>query len=132
MKLCYFLPSACQMDFACHLHNNHIVNKVPERRIKEIIESAITIEKEFITESLSVDLIGMNSSLMKTYLEYVADQLLVSLQCSKIYKSINPFDFMQNIALQNKTNFFEKRVAEYNKAGVGETDSTLVFDVDNF
>lgn len=119
-------------DFACHLHNAHVENPVSEKRIKEILESAISIEKEFITESLSVDLIGMNCSLMKTYLEYVTDQLLISLNCSKIFKSNNPFDFMQNIALQNKTNFFEKRVAEYNKAGVGEPAESLVFNMDNF
>ncbi len=107
-------------DFACHLHNNHIQEKVPEERIREIFSSALEIEKEFITESLPVDLIGMNCSLMKTYLEYVTDRLLVSLNCKKIYNSSNPFDFMQNIALANKTNFFEKRVAEYSKSGVGD------------
>lgn len=110
-------------DFACHLHNNHINNKVPKERIEEIISSALEIEKEFITESLPVDLIGMNSTLMKQYLEFVADRLLVDLKCEKVYNVSNPFDFMQNIALQNKTNFFEKRVAEYAKANVG-TDST--------
>ncbi len=118
-------------DFACHLHNNHIKNKVPEERIAEILSSALEIEKEFITESLPVDLIGMNCSLMRTYLEYVTDRLLLSLNCKKIYNSANPFDFMQNIALTNKTNFFEKRVAEYSKNGVGnKTESKdLSFDL---
>jgi ribonucleoside-diphosphate reductase beta chain len=110
-------------DFACHLHNHHVVNKVPEERIQEIISSALDIEKEFITNSLPVDLIGMNCDLMKQYLEFVADRLLLDLKCGKVYNSENPFDFMQNIALQNKTNFFEKRVAEYAKANVGSNDS---------
>ena len=117
-------------DFACHLHNNHIINKVPEKRIKEIIISALDIEKEFITESLPVDLIGMNAILMKQYLEFVADRLLIDLNCEKLFGAAQPFDFMQNIALENKTNFFEKRVAEYSKSNVGaETaDLELVFD----
>ena len=115
-------------DFACHLYNEHVQNKVSEERAREMLESALLIEKEFITDSLPVDLIGMNCSLMKTYLEYVTDRLLVSLKCKKIYNSINPFDFMQNIALQNKTNFFEKRVAEYSKSGVGEKENQLSFD----
>ena len=115
-------------DFAVHLHNNHLNNKVSEERIKEIILSALEIEKEFITESLPVSLIGMNSDLMKEYLEFVADRLLIDLGCSKIHGTANPFDFMQNIALQNKTNFFEKRVAEYKKAGVGK-ESVAGFDI---
>ena len=106
-------------DFAVHLHNNHIENKVSSKRIKEIIGSALEIEKEFITESLPVDLIGMNKDLMKQYLEYVADRLLVDLGVGKAYNSENPFDFMQNIAMENKTNFFEKRVSDYSKAAVG-------------
>jgi len=105
-------------DFAVLLHNNHLVNKVSEERITEIISSALEIEKEFITESLPVRLIGMNSDLMIQYLEFVADTLLVSLECPKLYGSENPFDFMINIALQGKANFFEKRVSEYQKAGV--------------
>ena len=118
-------------DFACHLHNHHVVNKVPEEKIKEIISSALEIEKEFITDSLPVDLIGMNCGLMKEYLEFVADRLLLDLKCKKIYGTKNPFDFMQNIALQNKTNFFEKRVAEYSKANVGsETETKLNFDAE--
>jgi len=105
-------------DFAVHLHNNHIMNKVSPERIKEILTSALEIEKEFITESLPVRLIGMNSELMIQYLEFVTDRLLVDLGCSKVYNSENPFDFMANIALQGKTNFFEKRVGEYQKAGI--------------
>jgi ribonucleoside-diphosphate reductase beta chain len=105
-------------DYACHLFNNHIENKISEKRIKEIICGALEIEKEFILEALPVRLIGMNSDLMSQYLEFVTDRLLVALGCSKVYNVENPFDFMQNIALQGKTNFFEKRVAEYQKAGV--------------
>lgn len=105
-------------DYACHLYNNHIENKLTEKKIKDIICGALEIEKEFILEALPVRLIGMNSELMSQYLEFVTDRLLVALGCSKVYNSENPFDFMQNIALQGKTNFFEKRVAEYQKAGV--------------
>ena len=87
-------------DFAVLLHNHHLSNKVTEERIKEIIMSALEIEKEFITESLPVRLIGMNSDLMKQYLEFVADRLLVDLGCSKVYNSTCPFDFMENISIQ--------------------------------
>ena len=105
-------------DFACHLYNHHIENKLSEKKIQEIICGALVIEKEFILESLPVRLIGMNSELMAQYLEFVTDRLLISLGCSKVYNATNPFDFMENIAIQGKTNFFEKRVAEYQKAGV--------------
>jgi len=110
-------------DFACHLYNQHIQNKLSEKKIKEIICGALEVEKEFILEALPVRLIGMNSDLMSQYLEFVTDRLLVSLNCSKVYNVENPFDFMQNIALQGKTNFFEKRVAEYQKAGVNNSSS---------
>ncbi len=105
-------------DFAVHLHNEHLINKVPEERIREIILNALEIEREFITESLPVRLIGMNSDLMAQYLEFVTDRLLTELGCSKEFNSTNPFDFMEMISLQGKTNFFEKRVGEYQKAGV--------------
>ncbi len=105
-------------DFAVHLHNNHIVNKVPKKRITEIIIDALDIEREFITESLPISLIGMNAKLMTQYLEYVTDRLLLEFECSKVYESTNPFDFMEMISLEGKTNFFEKRVSEYQKAGV--------------
>ena len=111
-------------DYACHLFNNHIEKKISEKRVKEIICGALEIEKEFILEALPVRLIGMNSELMSQYLEFVTDRLLVALGCSKVYNSENPFDFMQNIALQGKTNFFEKRVAEYQKAGVNKTNES--------
>ncbi|WP_309608214.1 ribonucleotide-diphosphate reductase subunit beta [Flavobacterium sp.] len=110
-------------DFAVHLHNHHLVNKVPKARIREIIIDALKIEREFITESLPVSLIGMNAGLMTQYLEFVADRLLVELGCDREYNTANPFDFMDMISLQGKTNFFEKKVAEYQKAGVMNTDS---------
>ena len=118
-------------DFAVHLHNNHLVNKVPKERIKEIIISALDIEREFITESLPVSLIGMNSKLMTQYLEFVTDRLLLEFGCDKEYNATNPFDFMEMISLEGKTNFFEKRVSEYQKAGVksGGTGS-ISFDAD--
>tara|TARA_R110002073_G_scaffold279026_1_gene442916 strand:- start:166108 stop:167079 length:972 start_codon:yes stop_codon:yes gene_type:complete len=118
-------------DFAVHLHNNHMINKVPKERIKEILCDALDIERSFITESLPVSLIGMNSKLMTEYLEYVTDRLLVEFECEKVYNSANPFDFMEMISLEGKTNFFEKRVSEYQKAGVksGGTGS-ISFDAD--
>ncbi|OIP50758.1 MAG: ribonucleoside-diphosphate reductase [Flavobacteriaceae bacterium CG_4_8_14_3_um_filter_34_10] len=109
-------------DFAVHLHNHHLVNKVPKERIREIIIDALNIEREFITESLPASLIGMNSKLMTQYLEFVTDRLLVELECEREYNVTNPFDFMDMISLQGKTNFFEKRVAEYQKAGVTNKD----------
>jgi ribonucleoside-diphosphate reductase beta chain len=115
-------------DFACHLFNNHIENKLSEAQVKEIIVSALAIEKEFILEALPVRLIGMNADLMSQYLEFVTDRLLMALGCSKVYNSENPFDFMQNIALQGKTNFFEKRVAEYQKAGVNNKSDESIED----
>jgi ribonucleoside-diphosphate reductase beta chain len=120
-------------DFAVHLHNHHLVNKVSKERIRTIIVDALTIEREFITESLPVSLIGMNAVLMTQYLEFVADRLLVELGCDREYNTSNPFDFMDMISLQGKTNFFEKKVAEYQKAGVMNTDveaQKITFDAD--
>ena len=105
-------------DFAVPLHNKHLINKVAPARIREIILDALAIEREFITESLPVSLIGMNAKLMTQYLEFVTDRLLVELELEKEYNVTNPFDFMDMISLQGKTNFFEKRVSEYQKAGV--------------
>jgi len=120
-------------DFAVHLHNHHLVNKVPKARITEILTNALDIERKFITESLPASLIGMNATLMTQYLEFVTDRLLVELGCDRVYNSSNPFDFMDMISLQGKTNFFEKRVAEYQKAGVMNTDTEankISFDAD--
>lgn len=108
--------------FATLLHNKYIINKVSEDKIKEIICEAVEIEKEFVTDSLPVSLIGMNSKLMQQYIEYVADFWLIELGCGKVYNSENPFDFMDMISLQNKSNFFEKRVSEYQKASDTEID----------
>lgn len=116
-------------DFAVHLHNKHLKNKVPKERIREILVDALDIEREFITESLPVSLIGMNAKLMTQYLEFVTDRLLVELECEKEYNSTNPFDFMDMISLQGKTNFFEKKVSEYQKAGVvNKEDTKISFD----
>ena len=120
-------------DFAVHLHNHHLVNKVPKDRIKEIIVDALDIERQFVTESLPASLIGMNAVLMTQYLEFVADRLLVELGCDREYNTTNPFDFMDMISLQGKTNFFEKKVAEYQKSGVMNTDvdaQKISFDAD--
>ncbi|MDR6845437.1 ribonucleotide-diphosphate reductase subunit beta [Flavobacterium granuli] len=121
-------------DFAVHLHNHHLINKVPKERIRSIIVDALNIEREFITESLPVSLIGMNAGLMTQYLEFVADRLLVELGCDREYNVANPFDFMDMISLQGKTNFFEKKVAEYQKSGVKVTEGgdsqKISFDAD--
>lgn len=120
-------------DFAVHLHNHHLINKVPKDRIRKIIVDALNIEREFITESIPVSLIGMNAILMTQYLEFVTDRLLVELGCEREYNTANPFDFMDMISLQGKTNFFEKKVAEYQKSGVMNTDSgaqKITFDAD--
>jgi ribonucleoside-diphosphate reductase beta chain len=108
-------------DFAIHLLNNHLEDKPSEKRIKEIILSALEIEKEFITESLPVSLIGMNSNLMKQYLEFVVDGLLVKMGCSKEFNVEQPFKFMEQIAVETKGNFFESRTMEYQKAKLNET-----------
>ncbi len=117
-------------DFACLLYTNYIEKKLPEERVKQIIMDAVEIEKEFITDSLPVDLIGMNSRLMTQYIEFVADRLLISLGCSKAYGSANPFEWMELISLQGKTNFFEKRVGEYQKSGVTADKDNQVFRTD--
>ena len=108
-------------DFAIHLLNNHVENKPSEKRIKEILLSALEIEKEFITESLPVSLIGMNSNLMKQYLEFVVDGLLVKFGCKKQFNVSQPFKFMEQIAVETKGNFFESRTMEYQKAKLNET-----------
>lgn len=105
-------------DFACLLYNKHLKNKLPKKTVQKIITDAVDIEKEFVTDSLPVNLIGMNAKLMQQYIEFVADRLLMELGCDKVYNALNPFDFMEMISLQGKTNFFEARVAEYQKAGV--------------
>jgi ribonucleoside-diphosphate reductase beta chain len=105
-------------DFACLLYTDHLKRKLSADRVYEIIRDAVSIEQEFVTDALPVNLIGMNAKLMNEYIEFVADRLIQALGYPKIYNSSNPFDFMEMISLQGKTNFFEKRVAEYQKAGV--------------
>jgi len=111
-------------EFACLLHNKYIQNKVSAERITQIITEAVDIEKEFVTESLPVSLIGMNAKLMQQYIEFVADFWLVELGCQKVYSVDNPFDFMDMLSLQNKSNFFEKRTSEYQKPKDRDIDFT--------
>ncbi len=110
-------------DFACLLYTKYLVNKLPKETVRRIIADAVEIEKEFVTDALPVKLIGMNAEMMQQYIEFVADRLLVELGNDKIYNSANPFDFMDMINLQGKTNFFEKRVGEYQKASVTNKSS---------
>ena len=117
-------------DFACLLYADHINNKLSQERIYEIILEAVEIEKEFVTVALPVSLIGMNAEMMCQYIDFVADRLLVSLGCKKHYNATNPFDFMEMISLQGKTNFFEKRVAEYQKSGVMSDKESMSFSLD--
>lgn len=118
------------MEFAVLLYNDHLKHKLPKEEVEEIITTAVDIEREFITESLPVKLIGMNSDLMSQYIEFVADRLLVELGNEKVYNVTNPFDFMDMINLQGKTNFFEKRVGEYQKAGVMGGSEKQTFSLD--
>lgn len=111
-------------DFACLLHNK-LVRGAGENKIRQIISEAVAIEKEFIVDALPVSLIGMNCELMATYIEFVADRLLTAFGCAKMYDAENPFPWMEMISMQGKTNFFEKRVGEYQKAGVMKSGSTL-------
>ena len=117
-------------DFACLLYTKHLVNKLSKEQVKNIIAEAVEIEKEFILEALPVKLIGMNSELMAQYIEFVADRLLIELGNEKIFNVTNPFDFMEMISIEGKTNFFEKRVGEYQKAGVlaGKENQTFTLD----
>lgn len=118
-------------DFACAIYSQHIKNKLPKEQVTKIIVDAVSIEKKFVVEAIPVKLIGMNSDLMCLYIEFCADRLLQSLGCDKFYNATNPFDFMEMISLQGKTNFFEKRVAEYQKAGVmNNKEENNVFNLD--
>jgi len=116
-------------DFACLMYK-HLVNKLSEEEVKAIIADAVKIEQEFLTDALPVNLIGMNCVLMSQYIEYVADRLLLELGCTKMYNVENPFDFMENISLEGKTNFFEKRVGEYQKCGVMSSPDQRSFTLD--
>jgi len=121
-------------EFACMLYGM-LQHKLPEDVVHEIIKGAVEVERTFICEALSCDLIGMNSELMTRYIEFVADRLLTALGHSKLFHASNPFDWMELISLQGKTNFFEKRVGEYQKAGVmtpaaGQEDNSRGFALD--
>ena len=118
-------------DFACLLYTKHVKNKLPKEQVTKIIVDAVSIEKKFVVDAIPVKLIGMNADLMCQYIEFCADRLLVALDCEKYFNASNPFDFMEMISLQGKTNFFEKRVAEYQKAGVmGKSEENNVFKLD--
>ena len=117
-------------DFACMLYR-YIQNKPNKEKVLALIREAVEFEQEFISEALPVSLIGMNADMMKEYVEFVADRLLGEIGMEPIYCSKNPFDWMELISLQGKTNFFEKRVSEYQKAGVMNSvsgDKSAEFD----
>lgn len=116
-------------DFAC-LMFSHLVQKPSKKRVTGIIKDAVKIEQEFLTDALPVSLIGMNCKLMCQYIEYVADRLLSELECEKVYGATNPFDFMTNISTDGKTNFFEKKVGEYQKSDVmDKVDTNFTTDL---
>ena len=115
-------------DFACLLYTK-LVNRLPKAKVHKILREAVKIEKHFITKALPCELIGMNAALMKNYIEFVADRLSLQLGYSKIYGATNPFDFMERISLENKDNFFEKRVSTYAKAKVGKAADSMEFSM---
>ena len=116
-------------QFACLLYSM-LKHKLSKTKAHKIMREAVIIEKEFITESLPCALIGMNAKMMSSYIQFVADRLLVQLGYEKLYETANPFPFMERISLEGKTNFFEKRVAEYAKAGVGRDKEKMVFSTE--
>lgn len=116
-------------DFAVYLYSM-LLNKLPEHHVHKIIDDAVQIECEFVTSALPVELIGMNSKQMQEYIKFVADRLLLSLNYKKLYNASNPFEFMELISLQGKTNFFEKRVGEYALSGVGASKEDQKFTLD--
>lgn len=116
-------------DFACLLFS-HVIQKPSKQRVTSIIKDAVIIEQEFLSDALPVSLIGMNCNLMCQYIEFVADRLLTELGCEKIYNVTNPFDFMTIISTEGKTNFFEKKVGEYQKVGVTGNGEDNVFTTD--
>jgi ribonucleoside-diphosphate reductase beta chain len=115
-------------DFACLLYGK-ITNRLKKSQVNKIIKEAVTIEKNFITKALPCELIGMNSTLMSQYIEFVADRLVQQLGYPKIYSAANPFEFMERISLEGKDNFFEKRVTNYAKASVGKTQEEMSFSM---
>jgi ribonucleoside-diphosphate reductase subunit M2 len=141
LKKCGLMPGLCfsnklisldkglHCDFACLLYSK-LINRLPESRIIEIISSAVAIEMEFVVDALPVELIGMNSATMCNYIKFCADRLLLCLGCNCHFKTGNPFKWMETISLQGKTNFFEKRVGEYSKSGVGIDRADQSFSLD--
>jgi ribonucleoside-diphosphate reductase beta chain len=118
-------------EFAIELYKT-ICERLPEETVHSVFDEAVSIEKEFISESLPVSLIGMNCNLMCQYIEYTADRNLVLLGYRKLYNKKNPFEFMDKMALSNKTNFFENKVSEYNKAGTHETNAVINYIDEDF
>lgn len=116
-------------DFACLLYSM-LENKLDKKELEAIITEAVELEKEFVTDALPVSLIGMNANMMSEYIEFVADRLLVALGNDKVYDTANPFPWMEMISLQGKTNFFEKRVGDYQKAGVMAKREEQSFSLD--
>ncbi len=116
-------------EFACLLYSM-LETKLSKEAVTAIITDAVSIEKEFIIDALPVNLIGMNSKMMSQYIEFVADRWLTELGCDKYYNTTNPFDFMEMISLQGKTNFFEKRVGDYQKSGVLNSSESKAFSLD--
>jgi len=117
-------------DFACLLYSDHIQNKLPKQTIQDIILDAVKMEQEFVSDALPVNLIGMNAGMMCQYIEFVADRLLAQLGNEKVFNVENPFPWMDLISLQGKTNFFEKRVGDYQKSGVLADKDKQVFSLD--
>ena len=117
-------------DFAVLLYSRYIQNKLTQEEVHELIREAVEIEQEFICESLPCRLIGMNAEMMSEYIQFVADRLLVSLGYERIWNIQNPFDFMELISIDGKTNFFERRVGEYSKSNVGKSSSDMQFSLD--
>jgi ribonucleoside-diphosphate reductase beta chain len=116
-------------EFACLLYSM-LSEKLSKAEATKIITDAVEIEKEFVTDALPVNLIGMNAKLMSQYIEFVADRWLVELGYDRVYNATNPFDFMEMTSLQGKTNFFEKRVGDYQKNGVLNTQESKAFSLD--
>ena len=117
------------LEFGVNMYNK-CRQRLSQDQAHELIKEAVEIEKAFICDSIPCALIGMNSNMMSQYIEYVADRLLVQLKYVKAYNSANPFDFMENISIEGKTNFFEDRVSNYSKSGVGTTAEDRAFDLD--
>jgi ribonucleoside-diphosphate reductase beta chain len=115
-------------DFACLIYSK-LLNRMPKQKAHKILREAVKIEKNFITKALPCELIGMNAKLMAQYIEFVADRLSLQLGYPKIYNAANPFDFMERISLENKDNFFEKRVSTYAKASVGKNREDMSFSM---